>query len=90
MELNKIIVLYYFLINLLLFCAMGLDKLRAKKNKWRIAETTLFTISFLGGAIGGFIGMFAFRHKICKYTFHIMFSISIVLHLTLLYITLSL
>ena len=32
-------------------------------GKWRIPEKALLLLSFLGGAIGGILGMLLFRHK---------------------------
>jgi len=45
------------------FVLMGLDKHRARRNKWRIRETTLVLASGLFGALGGTLGMHVFRHK---------------------------
>lgn len=42
---------------------MGIDKLKAKKNRWRIPEKTLFILSLIGGSIGSWSGMYVFRHK---------------------------
>ena len=53
----------YFLINLVTFVLMGLDKAYAKQGGWRIPEKTLFGAALLGGAVGETIGMFFFRHK---------------------------
>ena len=53
-------------INLLTFAMFGLDKFRAIRQKSRIRITTLLTLSFCGGSIGGILGMILFRHKIRK------------------------
>lgn len=79
-DMAYILLLYYGLINLLLFCMMGYDKSRAKRNKWRVPEATLFTVSLLGGGIGGFVGMFQFHHKNRKPYFYLIYTISILLH----------
>lgn len=63
---------------------MGIDKLCAILNKWRIKEATLLTLSLIGGGIGGFLAMFIFHHKIRKPYFTIVFVISIILH-TIIY-----
>ena len=42
---------------------MAIDKSKAVKGKWRIPESTLFILSILGGAIGGFAAMYLFHHK---------------------------
>ncbi len=39
------------------------DKHKAQKRKWRIRETTLLWVGFLGGAIGALCAMQRFRHK---------------------------
>ncbi|RSD27875.1 DUF1294 domain-containing protein [Mesobacillus subterraneus] len=49
--------------NLTGFFIMGLDKKRAKKNLYRISESTLWNVAFLGGAVGAAAGMRHFRHK---------------------------
>lgn len=42
---------------------MAIDKYKAKHNKWRIPEKTLFIIALFGGSIGSIAGMYTFRHK---------------------------
>ncbi len=59
----KSILIYAVFMNLAGFAAMGADKRRAKKHLWRIPERTLFFLSALGGSIGTWAGMYAFRHK---------------------------
>lgn len=51
------------IMSLWLFAAMGADKRRAIKNARRIPEARLFLFAFLGGAMGGWLGMRVFRHK---------------------------
>lgn len=45
------------------FILYGADKGRAKRGAWRIPEKVLLGFSFFGGALGGLLGMLAFRHK---------------------------
>ncbi len=54
---------YLFIVNLLGFICMGIDKRRAIKKHWRIPEATLFIIALIGGSIGSIIGMRFFHHK---------------------------
>ena len=47
------IILYYLLaVNIATFLLYGVDKYKAKKNKWRISEATLLTMAAIGGSIG--------------------------------------
>ena len=41
----------------------GIDKLKAKKGKWRISEATLLMIAIVGGSIGAWAGMRIWHHK---------------------------
>jgi uncharacterized membrane protein YsdA (DUF1294 family) len=54
---------YFIIINLVLLFVMKLDKNRAKHNRYRISEKTLWILALAGGAIGGTVGMQLFRHK---------------------------
>ena len=59
----KIILIFMALMSIVGFCAMGIDKAKAKADAWRIPEKTLFGITFLGGGAGVWLGMELFRHK---------------------------
>ena len=65
------IVGYFVAINIAAFCMYGLDKRRARKNRWRIPEATLFLMAALGGSVGSYIGMQVFHHKTKKAKFYI-------------------
>lgn len=67
------IVIYLAGINLITFAVYGIDKMRAKKNRWRIPEKTLFLLAIVGGSVGAWMGMQYFRHK----TKHMQFKIGI-------------
>ncbi len=69
----KWILLYLLLINFIAFFAMGIDKRKARKKKWRVPEKTLFLFVLLGGGIGGTAGMFVFRHKTKHWYFRLGF-----------------
>lgn len=58
-----VLVIYLAIVNLLGFALMGIDKAKAKKNRWRIPEKTLFFVAIIGGSIGSIAGMKVFRHK---------------------------
>jgi len=61
--LDYIVITYLIILNIIGFAIMGIDKNRAKKNKWRIKEKTLFFVAAIGGSVGSIIGMKQFRHK---------------------------
>ena len=77
----KNICIYIFVINLIAFLAMYIDKKRAKWGKWRIKESTLFTLVLLGGGIGGIVGMYTFRHKTKKTRFVIGFPMILIIEI---------
>jgi len=59
----EILTPYALIINLIGFVIMFIDKRKAVHRKWRISESTLMTISILGGSIGMLLGIHFFRHK---------------------------
>ncbi|MCI7727158.1 MAG: DUF1294 domain-containing protein [Clostridiales bacterium] len=66
--------LYYLLIiNAAGFLLMLVDKWKAKKNRWRVRESTLLLVAALGGSVGSLAGMYLFRHK----TQHLKFTLGI-------------
>ena len=58
-----------------LFVLMGTDKSRARRGAHRISERTLFVFALLGGAAGGTLGMFVFRHKTRHWYFRCLFPL---------------
>ena len=59
----RIFLIYIAFINLIAFLTFGIDKLKAKHHHYRISEKFLFTLCFIGGSLGGFLGMTIFHHK---------------------------
>lgn len=51
------------IVNLVAFALYGIDKYKAKHQKWRITERTLLLIAAVGGSVGALFGMQFFRHK---------------------------
>ena len=82
--------LYYCLtaINAITFLVYGVDKLRAKKGKWRIPETTLLLLAIIGGSIGAWFGMKVWHHKTMHKKFKygipliIIFQLGVLLYLS--------
>ncbi len=77
--LERYVLIYLTLINLVGIGFYGFDKLRAIKRKWRVRESVLIGIALVGGGIGCLMGMILFRHKLSKTAFRIWipFSISV-------------
>lgn len=69
----KIFSIYFLIISCISFLLMYIDKQKAIKRKWRIPESTLMTLSLIGGAVGTYLGMYTFRHK----TKHTKFTIGV-------------
>lgn len=59
----KLLSYYLLLINAVGFLLMLIDKQKARKMRWRIPESTLFAMAFLGGSLGCIGGMYLVRHK---------------------------
>lgn len=57
--------------NLAVFSLFGLDKARARRQKSRIPERTLFLLSLLGGSLGALAGMQLWKHKTLHNSFRI-------------------
>lgn len=60
---SYILLIYLAAINVVTFFLYGIDKLKAKRSKWRISEATLIWLSVFGGSIGAWLGMKAWHHK---------------------------
>lgn len=67
------LVIYLAAVNLIGFFMMAADKRKAKKSLSRISEKSLFAVSWVGGSLGVYSGVFTFRHK----TMHRSFTIGI-------------
>ena len=55
------LVSYLIIANLAGFAMMGIDKYKAKHERWRIRERTLMLTAALGGSVGVFCGMRVFQ-----------------------------
>lgn len=69
------VVAYILLMNIWALSLFGADKSIAKskhsRKRSRISEKKLFSVCFWGGAIGGMIGIYMFRHKTLKKKFSV-------------------
>ncbi|MCD0469414.1 DUF1294 domain-containing protein [Flavobacterium sp. JAS] len=85
----EILLLYFFIVNIIAFVLAGYDKYLAVKHKQRIPENTLFATAFFGGSVGLLLAMLSFRHKTSKSSFIIKFGIILLLQIVLIYLKLT-
>ena len=60
---NSLITYYILGINAITFIIYGIDKLKAKKGKWRTPEACLLGLAVIGGSIGAYLGIKVWHHK---------------------------
>ena len=59
----KYLLVSLIVINVLTFFIYGIDKWKARRNKWRISEAALLWLAVAGGNIGALLGMKVWHHK---------------------------
>ena len=59
----KMILIFMAVMSFVGFFAMGIDKIKAKRDMWRTPEKVLLGFAFIGGGAGVWLGMEVFRHK---------------------------
>lgn len=74
-ELFHAVLIWAAVLCVILFFAMGIDKRKARKGRYRISEKSLFVMALLGGALGGWLGMRVFRHKTRHWYFRLFFPV---------------
>ena len=77
----KYLVIYFIIINFFAFMLYGADKRKAKKNKWRVPESTLLFVALIGGGIGAYAGMKVWHHKTQKIKFRLLVPLFIIIWL---------
>ena len=63
LELQRILFIYLQVINVATFLTFGIDKWKARNNRWRLREAALLGLAVLGGSIGAWLGMRVWHHK---------------------------
>lgn len=81
---NKYILIYLLIINLIGFFVMLSDKSKAKSKKYRTRESTIFIIAIIGGSLGVYLGMHIFRHKTKHNKFIYGIAIILIIHILLI------
>ena len=60
---NYELMIYLAAVNVVTFFMYGIDKLKAKRSKWRISEAALLWMAVIGGSIGAWLGIKIWHHK---------------------------
>ena len=81
----KYIMFYLLIMNLISFALFFSDKQKSKRDKWRIKESTLHFVSFMGGTLGSIAAMILFHHKTKKPKFVIITIIALLFNVVLVY-----
>ena len=83
-----VVLAYFITVNVLGLVLFGIDKWKAKHDKWRISEATLLSLTAIGGSIGAWVGMKVWHHKTMHKKFKYGIPLVMVLQLALLLFTL--
>jgi len=59
----NVLLIYLLTINVITFIMYGIDKWKAKSNRWRIPEATLLWMAIIGGSVGAELGIKVWHHK---------------------------
>lgn len=76
-----IVAVYFIILNTISMTLMYMDKYYARTSRYRISESVLLWTSFLGGSLGGFLGMKLFKHKTRRPKFKLGLPLMILLHI---------
>lgn len=80
---SKLLIIYLVLTGLVAVFITVADKSAAKRNKWRVPESTLMLIGLFGGALPMYVTMKFIRHKTKHKKFMIGLPLEIVLHVAI-------
>ena len=83
-----VVLAYFITVNVLSLVLFGIDKWKAKHDKWRISEATLLSVTAIGGSIGAWVGMKVWHHKTIHKKFKYGIPLVMVLQFSLLLFTL--
>lgn len=75
-----VVVIAYGVLSVVAFLTYGLDKRLARKDKRRVAESTLLMLGLLCGWPGALLAQRVFRHKTIKRSFQISFWVMVVVN----------
>lgn len=78
---KKILAVWLVIINFISVIVCIADKSRAKRGKWRVRESTLWVLTFLGGGAGMHLTMRLIRHKTLHRSFMIGIPLIVILQI---------
>jgi len=81
----KLLLIYLVIVNIICLWLFFVDKKRAQSGRYRIRERDLFLWALVGGAPGGWLGMYLFHHKTRHFKFKFGFPLIILLQLGIIY-----
>jgi uncharacterized membrane protein YsdA (DUF1294 family) len=73
----------FLLLNLVVFCIYWWDKQAAIEGAWRVRESTLLMLAFIGGSFGAITAQRVLRHKTRKEPFRTILALIVSLHVVL-------
>ena len=82
---HKLLLIYLVIVNIICLWLFFVDKKRAQSGRYRIRERDLFLWALVGGAPGGWLGMYLFHHKTRHFKFKFGFPLIILLQLGIIY-----
>ncbi len=88
MNMITAILIYITIISAITLLCFGIDKWKAKNQRWRIKEATLISLCIIGGSIGGLAGMHIFHHKTKKPLFFIGIPLILIVQIAIIIICL--
>jgi uncharacterized membrane protein YsdA (DUF1294 family) len=71
-------------LSIVTFFVYGFDKWQSQRKGWRISDLMLHILALLGGFLGGWAGLFWFRHKTRHPLFFVVLILATLLHIGLL------
>ncbi len=83
------LVFHLISVNLVTFIAYGADKKAACSGEWRIPESNLHTLEFLGGWGGALLGQKIFHHKSKKKSYQTFFWMMMLFEVGLIFVILK-
>ena len=83
MDVKDIVLAVIMVIGGLAFFLYGIDKWKARHDKWRVTEARLLSVALFGGSVGAFLGMKVWHHKTQHPKFRYGLPLILFLHLVL-------